>query len=375
NITPLEGIPFVRLNLGSWGVSDLTPLKGMPLKHLYISSTKVQSLQALADLPLGFLGASHLEVNDLAPLSGIKTLKKLELANTRMKDLTGLSGLRLEELDISRSSVVDLSPLRGMPLKALILNNTEITDLSPLRGMPLEKLEMRPVYDLKDLTPLRGMPLKDLKVNSHRLESSVALSGMNFDELWLELSEDADIRAIPSFTARIFRFTSDQDFDVDWLADYPLEELFLRVRRFENFEKLGDFKNVKALDLKAENIVDISCFRGLALKEVGLHSANITHLEPLRGMKIETLNISHSKVRDIRALEDMELEELYMHGCEELTDISVLRNFKRLGRLSIPESAENIEFLRDMEIAYISYTSSSMRAAEFWRRYDQKAER
>ena len=48
--------------------------------------------------------------------------------------------MRLKALNLTNTKVSDLSPLTGMQLKHLNCNGTKVTDLGPLKKVPLEIL-------------------------------------------------------------------------------------------------------------------------------------------------------------------------------------------------------------------------------------------
>src|SRR5947209_13702384 len=109
-------------------------------------------------------------VKYITPLAVCKHLKKLDFAGTaptseadkqRVKDLTPLQEMRLEELNMSWCEVKDLGPLRGMPLRVFKCNSCSLLEsLAPLAGAPLVDLECRVCTALKSLAPLKGAPLR-----------------------------------------------------------------------------------------------------------------------------------------------------------------------------------------------------------------------
>jgi len=67
-------------------------------------------------------------------LRSLVKLQGLQLASTRVTDLSPLSGMRdLRFLDLGDVPVADVTPLSGlMELREIDLRGTKITDLSPL---------------------------------------------------------------------------------------------------------------------------------------------------------------------------------------------------------------------------------------------------
>ena len=86
-------------------------------------------------------------------------LRELHIHDTRVSDLSALTGLPLRKLVVHNTDVTDLTPLRGMRLGELYIQDTRVSDLSALTGLPLRKLDVHSTH-VTDLTPLRGMRLE-----------------------------------------------------------------------------------------------------------------------------------------------------------------------------------------------------------------------
>ncbi len=117
NLTPLQGLSLIKLDLSGTNVSDLSPLQGMPLEELNLSGSKV---------------------TDLAPLKGMP-LKRLNLRGNAVADLSPLAGMPLESLNVDRTDVRSLAPLRGMPLKSLTVVDTKIMAALELEAILLQQ--------------------------------------------------------------------------------------------------------------------------------------------------------------------------------------------------------------------------------------------
>ena len=79
-------------------------------------------------------------------LAAVKNIKRLDLENTSVSDLTPIAELtRLKRLDLNNTSVTDLTPLAGLTaLEWVNLWNTFVSDLTPLAGLTrLEWLDLR----------------------------------------------------------------------------------------------------------------------------------------------------------------------------------------------------------------------------------------
>ena len=168
DLSPLKGL--VKLNgIGIEGnpVSDVSPFAGMlSLEGINARRTAVSDFSPLARLPrLQWIefGGSAL-ISELPSLKGLKTLKRLEIGDTRISDVSGLEGLTaLTALSLERNAISDISPLAKLTrLKGLELNGNVISDVSPLAGLTnLEYLNLQNNV-ISDFSPLDGLPEKTI---------------------------------------------------------------------------------------------------------------------------------------------------------------------------------------------------------------------
>ena len=165
SVEPLKGLPLRALDLGFTYVSDLSPLAGMPLEHLVLENTNVTDLAPLKGMPLKVLKIQNTRVKDFGFLEGMKLthlnvlnlpfsdlnavrdmpLNTLWLTGSDVRDLTALSGTQLVSLDIEHTEIISLAPLAAIStLKRLNIADTPVTDLSPLARLSLERIVMSP---------------------------------------------------------------------------------------------------------------------------------------------------------------------------------------------------------------------------------------
>lgn len=165
DLSPLAGMPLEQLYLENTQVQDLSPLAGMPLEILRLEQTPVADISPLAGAPLEKLNLYGTQVTDIGAVRGMP-LNTLWLTDTRVRDLRPrvrdlrpLEGMHLESLDLHGTPVKDLSALRGMlSLKRLEIAESEVTDLSPLAGLRLERLIFTPERIEKGIEVVRAMP-------------------------------------------------------------------------------------------------------------------------------------------------------------------------------------------------------------------------
>jgi hypothetical protein len=106
----------------------------------------------------------------------------------------------------------------------------------------------------------------------------------------------------------------------------------------------------------------------------------VSDLRPLASMPLETLQLSFCDISNISVLRGKPLRELRLDSCKNLHDISALADCKQLERLTIPNEAENIEFLRQLPtLKLLGYSvpggwelEKMPTIAEFWKAYDEQ---
>ncbi|MEZ6142699.1 MAG: serine/threonine-protein kinase [Zavarzinella sp.] len=219
--SPLQGFPhlkklFIDPTPGEQSaITTLNSFRGMQVEQLELAYTKVDDLSPIADLPLVTLGIFGGNVQDLSPVRQMKSLKALHMNNHPFKSLEPLRGLPLEALSIWSFRGDTLEPLRGMPLTYLNAGDSLVTDLSPLEGMKLEFLCMNhaKVYDLE---PLRGMPLKELLIQNTAVRDISVVKGMTLRKLACNDSPITDLSPAHGIPIRVLHanleFPRDREF-------------------------------------------------------------------------------------------------------------------------------------------------------------------
>ncbi|MEW4487903.1 hypothetical protein AB1L42_07450 [Thalassoglobus sp. JC818] len=179
DMSPLTGAPLEHLDATRSQLEDLSFLEGnTKLTHLYLEGAKVLDISPLASSPLKVLWLNKCPVEDLSILTGkqldelnlcdtpvenLKTVQSMKLGtlwmrNTNVKDLTGISDHGLVSLDVEGSAVNNLNALSGMTtLKRLNISRTQVTDLSPLADLQLERLIFTPNLITTGIEAIRNM--------------------------------------------------------------------------------------------------------------------------------------------------------------------------------------------------------------------------
>ena len=157
SIEALAGLPITKLALTETQVTDLTPVVEMPLELLYAVATPIADLSPLAGKRINELNLMESSVSDLGPLADCQ-LGTLWLRECPIADLAPLTGTGLVSLDVQGTLVADLRPLAPMStLRRLNIADTPVTDLTPLAELRLERLILTPSRIRNGLEELRQM--------------------------------------------------------------------------------------------------------------------------------------------------------------------------------------------------------------------------
>lgn len=119
-------------------VDTLTDIANMHnLRELALFNQKITDLSPLEGLPLVKLGLGGNQIADVSPLAGLTGLTDLLLENNPLSDIQPLQSLNsLQSLDITNTNVSDIAPLIGLPLGFLSLSGCRVQDCSPLLQLP-----------------------------------------------------------------------------------------------------------------------------------------------------------------------------------------------------------------------------------------------
>ncbi|MCX6993261.1 MAG: protein kinase [Kiritimatiellaeota bacterium] len=264
-------------------LSDLTPLKGLPLREVCVSNTRVK---------------------DLSPLTGM-LLTKLDLNGTCVTDLSILKGMPLRDLTLSHLNIRDIKPLAGLPLEYLDISYTEVSDLAPLRGMKLKRL-IATAIRIRDITVLMGMPLKELNISRTELTDLSPLMGMELEHLNLSQTRVRDLTPLVSM---------------------PLRELNLSKT---NIRDLSPVRNIalEMLNVGATRVKDLDPLQNMPLKWLDISDTNVRDLSPLRGVPLKCLSLWKTAVRDLSPIQNSPIEEIWLdYNADQQMPVETYRAF------------------------------------------------
>ena len=336
-------------------------------------------------------------LRDLSILEGMPIVE-LDLHRCLFTDLTPLRDLKLEKLSITSNSVTDLSPLRGMSIDRLYLNNcSKLTDVSPLTKLPLRELYLDGCQNITDVAALAEISTLDkLTVPIHArnveaLRTLPYLKRLGFglfngipdstvDEFWEAYDWVSKLHASgikPQGAHRLDNGLWDLNLDEANITDLsplrgmPIERLGLWKTQVTDLSALRGMP-LKYLQLSHTPITDLGPLRDMPLKNLRLFRSRVSDLSPLQGMSLEQLDVSYTNVTDISVLRGMPLTEASLSNCPALTDVSPLADCKELQIVTLPPNAKNFEFLRAFtKLKRLSFAEDKT-PAEFWRDYDSQ---
>ncbi|MDR2869581.1 MAG: leucine-rich repeat domain-containing protein [Deferribacteraceae bacterium] len=268
--------------------------------------------------------------NTVRSLQGIEYFHNLETlvidGFTEIEDLYYLSGLpNLTKVDIKNSRIKDISPLAyNRLMKRVLLDNNSVTDLSPLAGLK----------DLKELSLRYQAP--DYITNISSLAGKTTLAILDLQGNKLE--------------------------DISSLANQNLRILNLRDNRLTSIEALRSVSTLESIDISINMITDIS---PLASSKANLQTINAAHngitnidfiTEPMP--KLTVLKLSDNQIVDITPI--TKIDPRGRHRLEllldknNITDIMPLRDLANLFMIYIIrlsynciEGVDSIQFLHD----------------------------
>jgi serine/threonine protein kinase/Leucine-rich repeat (LRR) protein len=282
DLSPVRGLPLVRLACGNNRITSLEPLRGMPLLHLSCEGNPVRHLAPVQGMNLIHLNCSACGIVSLAPLAGMRLthldcsnnalgpgglaplvgmpLQWLNCTNTAASDLAPLAGLPLTSLFCEGNGIVDLGPLSACPLQELTCAGNEIASLAPLRGLPLTILHAG-CNRIADLSPVASLKLAMLSCHCNRIASLAPLAGLGFHML--------ACGGNPLPTLEPFRDRPPKDF-VFGCESLPEAEIELVMERWSRDPALAEYVK-QARILLALRRKDVATLKGMAESFGGHH--------------------------------------------------------------------------------------------------------
>jgi len=211
DVSPLAKLVNVDwLGLEENAITDLSPLKGLvKLNGIGISDNPVSDVSALASLiSLEGIDARRAPISDFSALATLPRLQWIEFGDDKsISQLPSLTGLKtLRRLEINNSSISDISGLAELTqLISLQLNNNSIEDVSSLAKLTrLESLELNSNV-ISDVSALAGLTnLEHLHLSHNVILDVSALAGLtNLEHLSLNDNAISDFSPLEELAEKI----------------------------------------------------------------------------------------------------------------------------------------------------------------------------
>lgn len=163
-------------------IRDISDLAYMNNLHtLILDKQQITDISALEGLPLTELSLCDNPLEDVSALETVHTLTSVSLGQTKVSDLTPLSGSKqLAFLDITNSEAKKIAPIAGLPIENLQMNMVEEKDYEVLKQFPLIKLVLHSwSAELEDIIgELDADSLKELTIYAYQHNSLKPLEGL-----------------------------------------------------------------------------------------------------------------------------------------------------------------------------------------------------
>ena len=329
----LEGKLLNYLSIASTEVTDLTQLKGMPLNILNIEGTQISDLSPISECPLENLNFKACkQLKKLPNFINLSENAGIDLWNSGIEDLTGLTGRNLEMLNLTNSSIQSLKGLEKSSIRFLFLSGTGVSDLSPLRGKSYKKLHFSKT-NVTDISPLSESLIEEIDLSDTKIKDHSPLKKINAKRVRAVKAGINSIDFVNANTIYRLEISSNENVDLSPLANSGIEILNLAHCKISNFEVLATCKRLHDIDLYSTNI------------------------------------------NSLKALEKLDLKRLIIGECDNLQNLESLRNFKSLTRLIIPDHIKDISVIKELpSVSFLGLYSSDhgMTQKEFWRKYKKR---
>ena len=366
----------MQLTLINTEVSDVSSLSGLTsLKMLDLRETPVSDVSSLSGLTsLKMLYLSGTQVSDVSSLSGLTSLKKLYLRETPVSDVSNLSGLTsLERLDLYGTQVSDVSSLSGLTsLKTLNLEDTQVSDVSIykffVKNENRENLEVRNKKGMKitwaDVPEAYKQQIQSEKLSfEEQVERVKAFLAENkIEEKRMKIIGEGEGRRIK------LDLTSTNITNVINLNGLPnLEELILNNTRVSDINILDNLPNLKTLGyegvrVEAKEVISLSALTGLESLYLGSSFGKVSDIKSLAGLKkLRNVGLRGTKVSDESIYELFVANE----NREELTVTN--KDGKKITWAEVPEEYKQQEVPVEKPVKELDFFGIPLTKIKEWK--------
>ncbi len=278
SITVADMETLTDLDAANFSIRNLAGLEhAINLKRLDLTDNKITNITPLANLTQLeelYLGTAQFslfapktnQISDLSPLANLTQLKILELRDNRISDITSLANLtRLEDVNLASNQIRDITPLAHLTrLDRLNIWENQIRDITPLTNLTqLTRLSLA-INQIQDITPLTNLTqLAGLRLQNNQISDITPLANLTqLKSLYLMSNEIRDIASLTNLT--------------------HLEELYLNSNQISDITPLANLIQLKELNLTWNQISDITVLaRFVNLEELRLTQNPVQDASPL----------------------------------------------------------------------------------------------
>ena len=272
DISPLAKLTELKkldLDWGSQCVSDIEPLRTLrKLEWLDLDGQRVATLAPLANHPrLRDLNLGHNELTSIVELGSLNALEYLHvqrnsLLNPSLAEFPNLRGVNLDGNDINELDGV--AQAASKTLEWINLNETGVRDLSGLSGFPQLRRISAEKNNLRALT-LEDMPeLHEIRLQQSSIEKVQLANLPKLFHIELSRNQISDIKALSDFMSE--QVPQNGWLHNIWLNDNGIEDIgslegvdslghvYLQDNRIRDISALKDKQSIWHLNLERNEI-------------------------------------------------------------------------------------------------------------------------
>jgi len=368
DLSVLQGLSLIRLNVEQNHLTSLWDLSTMKLGWLDCSKNSIASLEALTGMPLTYLSCGENKITRLDGLSSPR-LRTLRAAENDISSLTGLLTEELTVLDLANNNISSLEPLRGKNISDLMLQNNHIRSIEPLSGMELRVLSIsqNAVSDLsalqrdakleeftadhnvlQDLTPLKGMPLRNLRLAHNAIRDLKPLRGMPLNSLSIANNRISSLEPLRGMPLSHLDARNCPIRDLEPLRGLKINTLFFNASEIKELAPLEGMP-LKSFQAGYSAIASLEALRDAPLSYLSVPRARVRSLEPLRGLPLRHLEITFNQVETLEPVFNSPLQALHCGGNDKIPS-EELTHFDDLRELACDYlGLQNLDFVENME--------------------------
>lgn len=351
NIEGLENFTNLKeIDLDFNDITDISPIWNIKnLNIIHLKNNKIEDLGNISSMPnLTCLELADNLISNISKISVLTNLQELNLEKNKLDSASGVEKLeKLTNLNIASNKISDINFIKSLTnLEYIQLTNNSIEDVSVFENLKITENGL----------DLSGNPIKT-GIDKLSNISSITLDRCNLDNSIIDVL--SNFKKLKSISLRYNNIT-----DVS-----GLQKLKLDNSKLYNLDLSGN-KNielntipldlVETLVLEDCNIEDVSIFKNFKGYHLDISSNPIEDLSPLKDIEISSINLSYTNITDVSSLNkisDIDLSENEnLTGLDKLSSVMNLRldncNISEVSAISNLTTLKNL-YIRENNISNI----------------------